>query len=895
MGTPFDITSFDLKNTNGKAVVYRASDPSLNLLTFTIINTTKADLPLTGGAPNLGSTFTIDFSSILPDPIVEGLAIALPTGWAALFEAGTETDPPAWALAPEGDVTLKADESVKFKISNIVLDSYNAGNFEIQWSNIPGQRDSISALTIWLGVINPPDPKKKDLVLHSSYNKVTHSINNVGGPKSEEVIDVADGTPVPVFITYDNTALIFNAFTYNLTNPSDESIPASTVIGAGTVLSISFLVGELSYDITTPDRAANRMAIVVTSNKPPWKPDRKTSSSGLITFRLRPESNVFLGGRQTLSLDVQAIVTALNVAPGTISTMYAQINNVPGYNDAVFFLALEKKVAKAKAVIFGAVPTTINYGQNVTLSWETELAKRVTIKYKDRNGKQIILDSDKGEIPLNSNGFSPPAPPSAAHTVLFLSAYDNSPTPSQLDRSVTVIQPPPAILSFLSDRSLVGIITGKPDITLSWTLNEDVRKLMLDAPDGTHDVTGKPSYPYKLTASTVFKLHAYGYDPDHPDPVVSRTTVFGYVPGASMGMEFTGVAMQNWPVVLASRVNNCLFALDAGADRVYQFDASKGTQLGTYEGSVMALSPKETKLFVCTKDRAVLRSVVLMVDLSSGVRGAAILAGAVRTVVCNGSDTLLCCAMTDGMRVARIAISPREGFGFPTYIPVGATPISMVFNDDSSMLYVANYASNSISLVRLSDNSVTNAKLTTSKPNSMVYQNGRLFVACEGEDKVAMIDLSNNAVTYITTGPRPSQLLFHPKSEKLYVANFGGNTVSVIDTRSGLVEASLPVGEGPIGMALNELCNVLFVCNYCSCTLSVIELPGKVLPEQLSTGKGSGNPFGVVCWEGKREVKIFVGKENYPERRKCSAPTPNTSLSVAVYSIEKPPGMPGDL
>src|ERR1043165_1837936 len=172
MATPLNVTDFDLKNTNGKAVLYFTTDVTLNRLTFTIVNGTKADLKLLGGAPGTGSTFKIDFSSLLPDSVVEDLAIELPPEWADHYEPATDYDPPAWWLAPKADVTLKADESVKFEISNLVVDSYNAGNFEIQWSNIPGQRDSISALTIWLGVINPPDPKKKDLVLHSTYSNV---------------------------------------------------------------------------------------------------------------------------------------------------------------------------------------------------------------------------------------------------------------------------------------------------------------------------------------------------------------------------------------------------------------------------------------------------------------------------------------------------------------------------------------------------------------------------------------------------------------------------------------------------------------------------------------------------------------------------------------------------
>jgi YVTN family beta-propeller protein len=412
----------------------------------------------------------------------------------------------------------------------------------------------------------------------------------------------------------------------------------------------------------------------------------------------------------------------------------------------------------------------------------------------------------------------------------------------------------------------------------------------LEALGVVHDVTDQPSCSYKITTSTVFKLQAYGY---RPEPDTSTTTVFAYKQDAESELEFTGVAMQNWPVVLATRVHNSVFALDAGAEKIYRFDASDGERRETYDGSAMALNSEETELFICIE-----RSVVMVSVRWIGWWAHTILSGAARAMVSNGSDTLLCCAMTDGSKVARIQIgSVVRGLGRPTYIPVGDYPISMVFNDDSSMLYVANYGSNSISLIRLSDNSVTNINLTASKPNSMVYQKAlkRLFVACEGEDKVAMIELSNNTVTYIKTGAIPSRLLFNPNQDILYVTNFLDNTVSVIDAVKG--EAKLPpltVGEGPLGMALNEDCNLLFVCNYCSRTLSVIELPGNhVLPEQLPTGRNSGNPFGLAFREGNDYAKVFVGKENFPGRP-CTRPSPNTSLSVAAYSIQKP-RMPGDL
>jgi YVTN family beta-propeller protein len=358
-------------------------------------------------------------------------------------------------------------------------------------------------------------------------------------------------------------------------------------------------------------------------------------------------------------------------------------------------------------------------------------------------------------------------------------------------------------------------------------------------------------------------------------------------------MNFTGVAMQNWPVVLASRANNCVLALDAGANTVYKFDASTGAQLDTYAGAAMAMSPRETKLFVFNRNAAAFG--VSIVDIRSRAISPPIGFGPVAAMVSNDSDTLLFCASTNNMNtVARVTIdAPGNRLTFVNNITVGTTPISMVFNDDSSMLYVANYKSNNVSLIRISDNSVATVNLDTREPNSMVYQKAskRLFVACEGEDKVAMIELSkNNAVTYIKAGNRPSQLLFNPNQEILYVANFGDNTVTLIDAVGGTAKSTLTVGEGPIGMGLNGDSNLLFVCNYCSRTLSVIDLLGNyVLSDQLPTGKDSGNAFGVsVFLEGNDYAKVFVGKENFPPRPSCKDSSTNTSLSVAAFSIQKP-------
>ncbi|MBX0333523.1 hypothetical protein K3G39_09755 [Pontibacter sp. HSC-14F20] len=84
-------------------------------------------------------------------------------------------------------------------------------------------------------------------------------------------------------------------------------------------------------------------------------------------------------------------------------------------------------------------------------------------------------------------------------------------------------------------------------------------------------------------------------------------------------------------------------------------------------------------------------------------------------------------------------------------------------------------------------------------PATFVYSNGR----------VAVIDLKTNTVTKtITVGVQPEQIVI--AGGKLYVANNGGNTVTVINTATDAIETTIAVNEGPNSLALDRN-NMLWV------------------------------------------------------------------------------------
>ena len=77
----------------------------------------------------------------------------------------------------------------------------------------------------------------------------------------------------------------------------------------------------------------------------------------------------------------------------------------------------------------------------------------------------------------------------------------------------------------------------------------------------------------------------------------------------------------------------------------------------------------------------------------------------------------------------------------------------------------------------------------------------RLYVANEGPDTVSVIDTATNTVvTTVPVGDRPQGVAVNPAGTRVYVANNYANSVSVIDTATNTVVATVPVGDNPQGL-----------------------------------------------------------------------------------------------
>jgi YVTN family beta-propeller protein len=74
-----------------------------------------------------------------------------------------------------------------------------------------------------------------------------------------------------------------------------------------------------------------------------------------------------------------------------------------------------------------------------------------------------------------------------------------------------------------------------------------------------------------------------------------------------------------------------------------------------------------------------------------------------------------------------------------------------------------------------------------------------------------------------TVGESPNDIAIDPNTKKVYVTNFGNNTVSVINGTIDKVMRNVTVGESPSGIAIDPNTQKVYVANTVSNTVSVID------------------------------------------------------------------------
>jgi YVTN family beta-propeller protein len=131
------------------------------------------------------------------------------------------------------------------------------------------------------------------------------------------------------------------------------------------------------------------------------------------------------------------------------------------------------------------------------------------------------------------------------------------------------------------------------------------------------------------------------------------------------------------------------------------------------------------------------------------------------------------------------------------------------------------------------------------------------YITNINDSTVSVIDTASNTVTAtVPVGNFPNGVAVTPDGARVYVANIFGNSVSVIDTASNAATATVTVGRFPFGVAVTPDGAHVYVGNQGDGTVSVITTASNTVTATVHVGVG---PTGLaVTPDGAR---VYVANE----------------------------------
>ena len=215
-----------------------------------------------------------------------------------------------------------------------------------------------------------------------------------------------------------------------------------------------------------------------------------------------------------------------------------------------------------------------------------------------------------------------------------------------------------------------------------------------------------------------------------------------------------------------------------------------------------------------------------------------------RVYVANTGDDTVSVLDTTALRVvATIPIPAALGAPLSAAPAARAVPFAVAVNTRGTEVYVANRGTNTVAVIDARRNQVVaqipvGALAPPAPPSGgaaspcgtagaiAVNPAGtRVYTANCADNTVSVIDtLTRRVIATVPVGPQPTAVDVDPSGREVLVTSAGSNTLQLLNAQTHQVSATIPVGTAPSGVAVIRDGTLAYVANRGSRSISVVNL-----------------------------------------------------------------------
>jgi uncharacterized protein len=201
-------------------------------------------------------------------------------------------------------------------------------------------------------------------------------------------------------------------------------------------------------------------------------------------------------------------------------------------------------------------------------------------------------------------------------------------------------------------------------------------------------------------------------------------------------------------------------------------------------------------------------------------------------------------------------------------VAVRALPYVVSVNSASNKIYVSKTFSNTTTLIDGATNQArilnTGVQATTIVSSAALNKSYMINL----DDTVTVLDGATDATSKIHAGTRAWGLTLSPATNKLYVGDTDDSTLSVIDIKTGSVHVA-QAGELPVAIAVDSVSNRAYIANYVGNSVTVLDgatdaalatIPVQQHPQAIAADSATHMIY--VANTGSHSVTVISGATN---------------------------------